>query len=137
MSLILSPPFSPNQGLATFVSEEQRTKCDLNHAHLTCLSSSSFPSQENLSGFAEVAPWLTLHSHRCTVTCAGISFFSGFGWQLSYILIEACPGFQNHFTQHSRNGRSLSPESWRSPQHSGRQVPVSSPCPFLLHGVIY
>lgn len=57
-SLLLSSPLSPHRGLAAFVSEEQRTHCDSSRAPLVGLPSPLSPSHENVSGLAEVVPWL-------------------------------------------------------------------------------
>ena len=82
--LILSPPFSPNQSLAAFVSGEQRTNCDLNRAHSTCLPSSLFLFRENLSGFAGVVPWLILSHSTYFILLCELGFLSFF---LSFFLL--------------------------------------------------
>lgn len=141
MSLLLSSPLSPNQSLAAFVSEEQRTQCDLSQAPLMCLSSSLSPLHENISGLAEAVPWLTLFHSRpfYSDVCWGF-FLLWVGWRPFYTLIQACPGFQNHFIPLSRR-------RGHRPSHPRtvliileEQDPCHCPVPFLfilLHWVMF
>ena len=131
---------SPNRGLAAFVSEKQRTQCDLSQAPLMCLSSSLPPLHENVSGLAEAVPWLTsFHSCPfCSDVCWGF-FLLWVGWRQFHTLTQACPGFRNRSIPLARRGS-------HRPSRPGavlivleEQDPCHCPAPFLfvlLHWVV-